>query len=312
LQVLIGDLLSVVSPAFDWGCWGLPLKKRFAGEKKMIKSRRGVGAKSSNHRSTVALELLLNETVCFLLRAGLPRQHLLKLLQQNSARIRSRDRKPHGQVERVRGWYQDTREVAANVVADWHRESQYSDASGEPRPLSEVAVKELISARCGAQNCLKTLASLCTNGIIHRNEQGLYTLGTSVRAALFSARELVLLRAAVVVPEILTAALKNSRVALSANRELNRTVRVRHLPKKYLPLWHQLIRERTQAFLEGLDNWLEDHNKPDSLEPTVSVGLHVCACAARTAKAGFDRENAETGFSSRTERSRVAHAPQGS
>jgi hypothetical protein len=279
----------------------------------MIRTRHGVGAKGPNHRSTVALELLLDETVCFLLRAGLPRKHLLKLLRQNSVRLRKRDRpKSRRQVERVRGWYQDTREVAANVVADWHRESQYSDASGEPKPLSEAAVKELISARCGAKNCLKTLTSLRANSIIQRNERGLYVLGTSMRAALFGARELVLLRTAVVVPEILTAALKNSRVALSKNRELNRTVRVRHLPKKYLPLWHQLIRERTQPFLEGLDNWLEDHNEPDSLEPTISVGLHVCACAARTARRVPSHTHAESRIGNRTGRSRVAHATQGS
>jgi hypothetical protein len=247
--------------------------------------QRGASAKGPNHRSTVALELLLNETVSFLLKAGLTRSHVLKLLRENSKRVKERDTaKSQRQVLAVRGWYQDIREVAANVVADWHRESQYADEEGEPMPLSEAAMKELISARCGAKACLKTLASLCANGIIQRNEKGLFVLATSMRAALFSARELVLVRTAVVVPEILAAALKNSRVTSPDLREVNRTVRVRHLPKKYVPLWRQLIRERTQAFLEGLDNWLEDHNEPASFEPTVAVGLHVCACAARSAK----------------------------
>jgi hypothetical protein len=247
------------------------------------RTRRGADARDLDGRSILALELLLSETVCFLLKAGLPRTRVLKLLKENAQKVDGRTRAELLRLLAVRGWYQDIAEVAANVVADWHREPRYTDHRGEPIALDEASTKELLKARCGRKNVVSTLASLCTNGIIQQNKAGLYVLRRSMRAALFSAREAVLVRAAVVVPEILGAALRNARVPASELREVNRTVQVRHLPRKYLPLWRQLTRERTQAFLEGLDNWLEDHNEPRSLEPTVAVGLHVCACAARSA-----------------------------
>jgi hypothetical protein len=254
--------------------------------------QRGPDAKNLDQRSVLALELLFNETVCFLLKAGLTRTRVLKLLKQNARKIDGRTRAKVPRVIAVHGWYQDIAEVAANVVADWHREPRYTDDMGEPLALDEASMKQLLEARCGRKNVVRTLVSLCKNGIIQQNKAELYVLRSSMRAALFSAREAVLVRAAVVVPEILGAALRNARVPSPDLREVNRTVQVRHLPKKYLPLWRQLTRERTQAFLEGLDNWLEDHNDPQSPERTVAVGLHVCACAARSGTSNLPRARA--------------------
>src|SRR5579863_527895 len=249
------------------------------------RSRRDPNAIRLSYRSRLALELLLKETVFFVSKAGLQSTLLAKILREQARRAgQEKPSRMQRRTTAVHNWYQDTAECAANVVADWHRGSKYADSSGEPLPLSEAAIYTLISERCGPKNFEKTFLLLRANRIIQRNRDGLFVLKSGNRAALFSAREQVLSRAAVIVPEILAAALKNSRVVSSDLREVNRTMRIRHLPRKYLPLWRQLVRERTQAFLEGLDNWLEDHNEPSSPEPTVSVGLHVCGCSGRSSK----------------------------
>jgi len=247
--------------------------------------RREASVRRLSYRSRLALELLLKETVLFVLKAGLDSTLLARILRDQARRAgKEKALRMHRRTTAVHSWYQDVAECAASVVADWHRGSKYADSSGEPLPLSEAAVHKLISERCGSKNCEKTFLLLRANRIIQCTRDGLFVLRSGNRAALFSAREQVLSRAAVIVPEILAAALRNSRVVSSDLREVNRTMRVRHLPWKYLPLWRQLMRERTEAFLEGLDNWLEDHNEPNSAEPTVSVGLHVCGCSGRSSK----------------------------
>ena len=252
--------------------------------------RRESSAIRLSYRSRLALELLLKETVFFVLKAGLDSTLLMKILREQARRAgKEGASRMHRRTTAVHSWYQDVAECAASVVADWHRGTKYADSSGKPLPLSEAAIHKLISERCGSKNCEKTFLLLRANHIIQRNRDGLFVLGSDNRAALFSAREQVLSRAAVIVPEILAAALKNSRVVSSELREVNRTMRIRHLPWKYLPLWRQLMRERTEAFLEGLDNWLEDHNEPNSSEPTVSVGLHVCGCSGRSSKRSGSR-----------------------
>lgn len=247
--------------------------------------RRESSATRLSYRSRLALELLLKETVFFVLKAGLNPAALTRILHEQGRRVaQDKISRVSRRTTAVHSWYQEIAECAANVVTDWHRRSKYADSSGEPLPLSEAAIHKLISERSGPKNWQETVSLLTANRIMQRNHAGMFELKSANRAALFSAREQVLSRAAVIVPEILAAALRNSRVASSELREVNRTMRVRHLPRKYLPLWRQLVRERTQAFLEGLDNWLEDHNEPDGPEPTVSVGLHVCGCSARSSK----------------------------
>lgn len=250
-----------------------------------LRVRRESSAVRLSYRSRLALELLLKETVFFVWRAGLESRLLTRILRDQARRTgQERSSRGHRRTTAVHSWYQDVAECAANVVADWHRGSKYADSRGDPLPLSEATIHKLISARGGPQNREKTVSLLRANRIIQRNRDGLFVLRSGNRAALFSAREQVLSRAAVIVPEILAAALRNSRVVSADLREVNRTMRIRHLPRKYLPLWRQLVRERTEAFLEGLDNWLEDHNEPNSPEPTVFVGLHVCGCSGRSSK----------------------------
>ena len=49
------------------------------------------------------------------------------------------------------------------------------------------------------------------------------------------------------------------------------------LPEKYVPLWREVARERARAFLEGVDNWLEDHASRDDVGPVREVAVHCYA-----------------------------------
>jgi hypothetical protein len=50
-----------------------------------------------------------------------------------------------------------------------------------------------------------------------------------------------------------------------------------YLPEKYVPLWRAVARERAQAFLEGVDNWLEDHARRNDVGPVREVAMHCFA-----------------------------------
>jgi hypothetical protein len=227
-------------------------------------------------KANLALEVLLNEILLVLANAGLDTTCLLATLQKSVQRLQTCkvlrvDRRSFV----VRGWYEQAVDMS-EVVAEWHRNAQYTGADGEPMPLKREALERLVSTRCGSERFSETLASLRRNRIVCVNKKNLYEL-RSRRAVLFDGPQLALVRAAVVVPEVLAVALQNGYAVSPEQRDIHRTVRVRHLPRKFLPLWRQLVKERSQDFLEGLDNWLEDHNELHAAEPTVTVAAHICA-----------------------------------
>jgi hypothetical protein len=238
-----------------------------------------------------ALEVLLSEIVLVLSRAGLNSKRLLSALRKSARSLRTNE---VAQIDRrfaaVRGWYEQVVDMS-EVVADWHRNAQYTDAKGDPLPLRREALETLIAARCGVSRCSQIFASMRKNGIVQLNRRRQYEL-RSRRAVLFDGPQLALVRAAVVVPEVLAVALQNGYASNPEQRDIHRTVRVRHLPRKYLSLWRQLIKERSEDFLEGLDNWLEDHNEPHAAEPTVTVAAHVCAYIGKRPRSAVPRRAA--------------------
>ena len=84
-------------------------------------------------------------------------------------------------------------------------------------------------------------------------------------------------RAAALVPQYLQIALRNADTANPHTRDIDRDARVFYLPEKWVGLWRAIARERTEAFLEGMDNWLEDHTRLDDSGPVREVALHCYA-----------------------------------
>jgi hypothetical protein len=81
-------------------------------------------------------------------------------------------------------------------------------------------------------------------------------------------------RAAALVPQYLRISLRNADTVNPHARDIDRDARVFFLPEKWLGLWRVVARERTEAFLEGVDNWLEDHSRPDGSGRVREVALH--------------------------------------
>jgi hypothetical protein len=68
--------------------------------------------------------------------------------------------------------------------------------------------------------------------------------------------------------------LRNADTVNPRARDVDRDARVFSLPEKWVGLWRVVARERAEAFLEGVDNWLEDHSQQDGSGPVREVALH--------------------------------------
>jgi hypothetical protein len=231
--------------------------------------------KESGTLSRVALDFLLSETITFLLVAGFPRKSLASELRRVARGIvaGSRLRRPKS-AKVIREDHENLVEIGG-VVHDWHRQAAYTNPrSGEPRPLSLAELRRLIGQRFPRQRIARALRWMTVNGIVRRRKSGLFAISTGRHLVLSGERELVLERAAALVPQYLRTSLRNAHTPHPQSRDIDRDARVFFLPEKWVGLWREVARERTEAFLEGVDNWLEDHTRPDDSGPLREVAIH--------------------------------------
>ena len=161
------------------------------------------------------------------------------------------------------------------VVHDWHRERRYTDnKSGDPIPLRPAVLRRLIGRRFPRMKIASTLLWMQANGVVTRRRDGLFVPSMGRQVVLKSRRMRVMERTAALVPQYLRVSLRNARASDPRERDVDRDARVFFLPEKYVRLWRAVALERTKAFLEGLDNWLEDHTRPEDTGPTVEAAVH--------------------------------------
>lgn len=233
----------------------------------------GYGATWNGGRFRTALDFLMRETVDFLLAAGLPRASLAADLRRESRRIGSgRQLRRSRSARLIKHEHEHTVEIAG-VVHDWHRQRKYTDKkSGEPIPLPRRALRQLVGQRFPRPGIAATLRWMEINGIVHRRKDRLYVL--SMGRVVLKEQRVAMERVAALVPQYLRTALRNARAPDTRCRDVDRDARVFFLPQKYVKLWRAVALDRTQAFLEGLDDWLEDHTCPDDDGPTVEAAVH--------------------------------------
>lgn len=240
------------------------------------KSSLKVGSRTSG---TAALHVLLGQTVEFLLRAGESPLKLSLELERQAARVKTRGSTCRRKdLARVQEEYQRFAKVCG-VVHDWHREAAYTNQHARPRQLTPAALQKLVGRRFPGFRVRPTIRWMFKEGIIRATKQGNIALvgGRTVVLTSKGRRELALERAAIVVPQYLRIALGNAQAAEAHLRDLDRDARVFSLPEKYVPLWRAIARERAQGFLEGMDNWLEDHSSDEELGPVREVAVHCYA-----------------------------------
>lgn len=221
-----------------------------------------------------AVHFLLGKTIEFLLSAGEAPDHLALELRTQAKRVKGRSRLLRAaDVKRV----QDSRERRCEldgVVHDWHREAAYTNQDGDPRQITQRSLRTLVGKRFPRRKVSTNVRWMFENGVVSRTSRGTIAL---VGGRTLLTRTELLDRAAAFVPQYLRTELRNTDTPDLYSRDVNRAARVFFLPEKYVPLWRAVARERAQAFLEGVDNWLEDHARRNDKGPVREVAMHCFA-----------------------------------
>jgi hypothetical protein len=237
-----------------------------------------VGARRSRENgllSFATLDVLLGETTAFLLAAGLPRNRLVAELRTQARRVAAGGRLQRPRTAKVIKEGHENLVEIAGVVHDWHRERRYTDnKSGDPVPLRPAVLRRLIGRRFPRMKIASTLLWMQANGVVTQRRDGLFVPSMGRQVVLKSRRMRVMERTAALIPQYLRVSLRNARASDPRERDVDRDARVFFLPEKYVRLWRAVALERTKAFLEGLDNWLEDHTRPEDTGPTVEAAVH--------------------------------------
>jgi hypothetical protein len=234
-----------------------------------------MGPKAKEVVSRSALHILLSETIAFLLVAGLSKKSLASELQKEAQRLGSGGRLQRPRAAKVvKQGHENLMEIAG-VLHDWYRQVAYIDRkSGEPRPLNGNELRKLIGRRFPREKIPAAIEWMESNGIVRQQRGGLFAICMGRQIVLRGHRTSAMERAAVLVPQYLRISLRNADTSNLNVRDIDRDARVFFLPEKWVGLWREVARERTQAFLEGVDNWLEDHTRPDDSGPVREVAIH--------------------------------------
>ncbi len=231
----------------------------------------------AKQRSRAALDVLLSETIHFLLAAGLQRGTVASQLRKEARRLSSSGRLLRPPATRALKRGHESLGVIAGVVHDWHRHVAYTDRTdGEPRALRARELRALLSKRLPRERIAAAIRWMELNGIIRRRRDRQFELSMG-RQILLKGRRLAMERAAALVPQYLRISLRNADTADPHTRDIDRDARVFFLPEKWVGLWRVIARERAEAFLEGMDNWLEDHTRLDESGPVREVAVHCYA-----------------------------------
>src|SRR6267143_2759083 len=254
--------------------------KRRTGERRVLRGapKRPVGGRSARANgvlSPATLDVLLGEPATFLLAARPPRKRLVAELRRQARRVAAGRRLQRPRAAKVIKEGHENLVEIAGVVHDWHRQRRYTDnTSGDPVPLRASVLWKLIGRRFPRVKIASTILWMQANGVVTRRRDGLFVPSMGRQVVLKSRRMRAMERTAALVPQYLRMALRNARASDPRERDVDRDARVFFLPEKYVRLWRAVALERTKAFLEGLDNWLEDHTRPDDTGPTVEAAVH--------------------------------------
>ena len=251
------------------------LRERRSSSRKSKRTRPDSSGLRHGILSCAASDVLLAEIAAFLLSAGLPRKKLAADLRNQARRVAAGERLHRPRAASAIKHGHESRVEIAGVLHDWHRERQFTNRkTGDPAPLRAAVLRELIGRRFPRRKISRALVWMEANDVVARRGDGLFVPSMGRQIVLKSRRIQALERTAALMPQYLRVTLRNARTSEPRDRDVDRDARVFFLPAKYVRLWRSVALERTKAFLEGMDNWLEDHSSPNESGQTVEAAIH--------------------------------------
>lgn len=217
-------------------------------------------------------ELLLRQVVQFLATSGLPRETIARSLRNLADVVQAGETIPTARSQKY--------ELIAGfprVAHDWARSPKFTGTDGEPRALvlrGPRGLSVLIRRHFPRQKISSVVHCMTAHGAIRRRRDGRYVL---------LQRQVIYRRGgpgylewiAALATKYLQTAFANLKKGDPKSRNLDRLARVFDLPEKEVPRFREFAKNRTESWLEEIDNWLEDHSAPTRSQHTVEAGVHV-------------------------------------
>ena len=173
-------------------------------------------------------------------------------------------------------------EACTRLMTAWHTDVQFTDDSGRPRPLrpDHPEFDRLVRSCCDELSAEDISAMLQQTESVELNDDGeMVPRGRTILSAPnsddidYNAVEALL---------DLARAIDVNRGKLDAHGgALQRTCSNDRMPASVAPLFQRMLRERTQDYLEIIDDWLVQHEVRDEPEPSdeplqrLGVGVYI-------------------------------------
>lgn len=173
--------------------------------------------------------------------------------------------------------------AAERIMTAWYTETTFTDDDGHPLPYAaeDSGFVDLVERFGNGQSALELVELLVTSQSLKTNHEGkLVPQGRHVLAAPRSAE--LAHNALEALTDLAHAVAVNQDKQLTGTGALQRTCVNERMPARVAPLFRAMIRDRTQTFLESVDDWLVQHEEkeaPSSDAAMVRLGVGVYAVA---------------------------------
>ena len=173
-------------------------------------------------------------------------------------------------------------EAGTRLMTAWHTDAAFTDDDGRPRPLKPESIefKRLVQRHCDDFSCEAIAAMLQETDSAALNDDGeLIPRGRTILSAPNSDD----------IDYNAVEALLDLARAIDINRgkpdahggAIQRTCTNDRMPARVAPLFRRMLHERTQDYLEIIDDWLVQHEVREEPEPSaeplqrLGVGVYI-------------------------------------
>jgi hypothetical protein len=146
-----------------------------------------------------------------------------------------------------------------SVLRDWHRETRYLLADGNPSPLTyegRGGLRGLIGSYYPSSKIDAVFSALKRAGLIRRHGKGFWT-PTETHARISAHSQETLDHVSEGVSRFLETVLNNINSESKAGLLFEQSCKVRQLPMSHASAFRVFVREQAISFLTAVDDWLE-------------------------------------------------------